>query len=787
MTGTELILPNGRSIDVRDRTHTLEQRDPRAATTNLGYQTPTLPMVQEWDATQAFRYGYLANVIGYRAVQIRATAAASVNLVAGTDPAKPNDINPNSPILKLLGPPPGGPAKGLSARKLIRWTFAQWIVTGRFGWEIEHPDTNTSGPPVALWPLVSASLDAVPSKGGSDWFKSFKYGSWSDRKTLSADQVFYGWTPGPLDFRQAESGLQASRYDLSLINLCDRYGLGFLKNNAVPATVITTTKFPDEEHKERFARAWQGEFGGPENAGRAYIHEVDDDGDGPVGDSIHITQLGLSQKDARMVETRKEALREVAWSLGVPWSKIDASERTFDNAEIEDRTFWEEVMLPDLQDFADEINMQLAPLFGSDVVWFDLRSVRALSQKRINPITAEVGAPSMVFAQLMQINEARADYGLEPVEDGDRMMTVEEINALRGGDIGIEDLGTTPPPAAPDPTAGGDSDDEDEDDDQDDDDRNAGGELETRVADPEAIEARRARLWSQTDAVATSIEGRWVRAFRRLFARQEEATLSRLTGRRGKQAGLGETRDVNDLDTDEFFTRAFWVTQTAEIAEDLYGQAAGAGIDRLNLLFEIDFDISAPWVDEFIEARAQQLAGQVTDTTYDAIRSELVAGVADGESIDDLAARVRKVFAHADKTRSVTIARTEVISAYNGAGMKGAEMLPRDVVAGAEWISTRDARTRDAHASADGQVRMIGEPFEVAGDSLEFPGDPSGRSGNVINCRCAVAFLTPSEFLEASNRARPTVEIRTAKAVLSMIPEGPLDELALRRVLEGAA
>lgn len=753
-----------------------EVRAPKAATQANPYQNPQLPMVQEWNATQAFRFGYLANVIGYRAVQVIANAIAAVPIVAGRTPTKPNDINESSPITKLLGPPPGGPAPKLSARKLIRWTIAQWIVTGRFGWEIEFPGQPGKSAPVAFWPLVSANLDAVQSTSGAEWFKRFEYGAWSDKRKLSTEQVFYDWEPGALDFRQAESPLQAARYDLSLINLCDRYGLAFLRNNAVPAHVITTTKFPDEEHKRRFEEAWQGEFGGPENAGRTYIHEVDDDGDGPVSESIHITQLGLSQKDARMVETRKEALKEVAWSLGVPWSKIDASERTFDNAEIEDRTFWEERLLPLMVDLQDAINMQLAPLFGSDVAWFDLRNVRALSARRVNPVTAAVGAPSMVQAQLMQINEAREDYGLAPIEGGDRMMTVEEITALRGGRLGIEDLGAVDPPIDPEPEPEPEPEAE-----------RTPPETETRVVDPDAIEARRARIWAQTDAVATSVEGRWVRAFRRLFARQEEATLSRLTGRRGRQAGLGETRDVDDVDTDEFFTRAYWVAQTAELAEDLYAQAAGAGLDRLHMLFEIDFDLSAPWVDEFIEARAQQLAGQVTQTTYDAIRAELVAGVADGESVDDIADRVRRVFSIASDTRAVTIARTEVISAYNAAGMHGAAQLPRDVVMGAEWIATRDGRTRDSHASADGQVRRFGEPFDVGGDALEYPGDPNGRSGNVINCRCAVAFLTPEEFVEAASRARPVVDQRIAAFALDLTPTGEFDELAFRRSLTGVA
>jgi hypothetical protein len=33
------------------------------------------------------------------------------------------------------------------------------------------------------------------------------------------------------------------------------------------------------------------------------------------------------------------------------------------------------------------------------------------------------------------------------------------------------------------------------------------------------------------------------------------------------------------------------------------------------------------------------------------------------------------------------------------------------------------------------------EPFEVDGELLDYPGDPTGSAANVINCRCAVGYI----------------------------------------------
>jgi HK97 family phage portal protein len=770
------ILARQRQAD--NRSLDAEYRDPKAATQALQWHRSELPMVQDWNADKAFRAGYIANVIAYRCVQLRANAISSIPIVAG----KKGRVNENAAITKLLGPPPGGPAPKLSARKLIRWTVGQEIVTGRRAWEIET--APGSDVPVAFWPLAISSLREYPSEGGTEWFRLFEYGPATQPKRLQPDQVFYGWDPSGTDFRKAESAIGAARYDLSLVTLCDRYGMAFLQNHAVPAAVITTTRFPDETTRQTFHRQWAHEFEGVDNAGRVHFHEVDDEGDGPVGESIDVKVLGLSAKDARLIETRKEAMMEVAIALGTPWSKLDASGRTYDNAEIEDRTWWEETLLPDLVDLQDDINMQLAPRLGDDVVWFDISGVRALHRK-VFPVTQSVGAPALLQARIMKINEARADYGLDPDPNGDRYITDDELLLLQGGGQGdaavrsiltaiearsveieptVEPEVVAPeaPPALP------------------------AAAVEDRAPDPDAVEQRRSVIWRTTDATVTTVEGRWERALRRLFARQVEATLSRLTGKRGRQALA--TRAASDpIDVAALFDTVFWTPATVEVVEDLYSQAMGAGMDRVAMTFGISFDVEAPWVDEMISARANQLAGQVTQTTYDAIVAEMTDGVAAGESIDELAERIRSVFTIADEVRSTRIARTEVISAYNGAATRSVQELPRDVVIAQEWIATRGSRTRDSHAAADGQVQLVGVPFSVGGHSAEYPGDPSLPADEVVNCRCTVAFLTPGDF-EALDRSRPYLEERVARSMISLVPTGAeFDLLGFRRALEATA
>lgn len=176
----------------------------------------------------------------------------------------------------------------------------------------------------------------------------------------------------------------------------------------------------------------------------------------------------------------------------------------------------------------------------------------------------------------------------------------------------------------------------------------------------------------------------------------------------------------------------------------------------------------------------------MTDTTYSAIQQALQDGVAAGEDINRIAARVQDVFAQASTNRAKTIARTEVISAANGSASLAASQLPSDVAAGQEFIATRDERTRDDHADADGQIVGMGQPFDVGGEALLYPGDPAGSPENVVNCRCTVAFLTPQDF-ERLGRSRQ-VGLSLAKfAVRSLAPGAPFDAAEFRRSLAAVA
>jgi hypothetical protein len=69
-------------------------------------------------------------------------------------------------------------------------------------------------------------------------------------------------------------------------------------------------------------------------------------------------------------------------------------------------------------------------------------------------------------------------------------------------------------------------------------------------------------------------------------------------------------------------------------------------------------------------------------------------------------------------------------------GFKRANDMGIDVVQ--EWVATIDGRTRHEHRILDGQRRKVGEPFEVEGEKIMYPADPTAPYRLIMNCRCTL-------------------------------------------------
>ena len=123
------------------------------------------------------------------------------------------------------------------------------------------------------------------------------------------------------------------------------------------------------------------------------------------------------------------------------------------------------------------------------------------------------------------------------------------------------------------------------------------------------------------------------------------------------------------------------------------------------------------------------------------INGAITQGILLGESIPDISKRLTAV-TDMNRTAAVRNARTMTTSAEN-AGRKDSYKRAQDmgIKIDQEWLASPDSRTRHEHRMLHGQVRKIGEPFEVEGYEIEFPGDPKAEPFLVYNCRCTTVSI----------------------------------------------
>lgn len=129
------------------------------------------------------------------------------------------------------------------------------------------------------------------------------------------------------------------------------------------------------------------------------------------------------------------------------------------------------------------------------------------------------------------------------------------------------------------------------------------------------------------------------------------------------------------------------------------------------------------------------------------IRREISVGISIGSDYSMIARQVQ-ISSGIPLKRAKTIVRTEghriqqqsADDTRNAAKGQGCQVVK-------QWDAVLDGNTRTDHRILDGQIREVGEPFEIDGKKAEYPG-AFGRPEEDCNCRC-VALTRAKWVLDA--------------------------------------
>jgi hypothetical protein len=225
--------------------------------------------------------------------------------------------------------------------------------------------------------------------------------------------------------------------------------------------------------------------------------------------------------------------------------------------------------------------------------------------------------------------------------------------------------------------------------------------------------------------------------FKTFFGTQKKEVLANLDefGLPKNAAGMS-TKSLSKWINNIIFDSSAADKALVELAGGMYKDNIQVGAAAIAKLLGIDPSaiLATPFVVDFIRDRSFVMLA-VNKTTTDALKATLTEAISAGEGLSSIRERITSVYADAQGFRAETIARTEVGSSQNFG--RTAEM-ENQKVGKKVWITTF-SNSRDAHIEADGQIVGVNDSFSVGGESLEYPGDPSGSADNVINCQCSVS------------------------------------------------
>jgi SPP1 gp7 family putative phage head morphogenesis protein len=239
-------------------------------------------------------------------------------------------------------------------------------------------------------------------------------------------------------------------------------------------------------------------------------------------------------------------------------------------------------------------------------------------------------------------------------------------------------------------------------------------------------EASRGHRWRAFERqVLRANERALVGRMRRFFLEQRSAVLRKLAEVAGEKAFPAGMESAVLEGWDE------WNAKLEKRARPLLDATMRDAGEQLAAQIGVTFSPTNPAYTTFLTEKIMKFAGDVNATTAEGIREAVLAGMQEGETVRQIADRVRDVFNTASRSRALTIARTETASAANGTRYI---VMADEGIQKTQWLTARDEHVRDSHQACESEIRRIGDAFP---NGLRWPHDlDSANPGEIINCRC---------------------------------------------------
>lgn len=518
------------------------------------------------------------------------------------------------------------------------------------------------------------------------------------------------------------STLEAVRTAAETDEYAKTYNRNWFKNSARPDIVLKFDSDLSKDQKEKLKQEWKDRYAGVNNTGKMLI--------APKGMTVDV--ISQNHADMEYIEQRKFSREEILGIFRVPKTILGLTEEVNRAAaEAALYAFVAFTMMPKYRRNVNSLNEFYLPMFkNSEGLEFEFTN---LPPEDPQALMAEIveGISGGVYT----INDGRRKKGLPEIEGGDTLFLPFGLTAFGSPAATPKRVAATAKKeidgfvikaaseiaekllkeTSADPLIFQDMS------------PNA-QKFEKEKNLPSDFEEKGVNRGKATDDLLKPFEKKFKEASQKLFDEQKmRATVA--VKKKGKSLEKKKVQDVLDPNTEIKLT----IDAFEPLFRELVATAGKAALEYIGSKEDFDTEKAG----DFIKKNTTRFAKEVTAKTAQDLRTLIAAGVDQGESINELTARVQNYVGFSE-SRSETIARSETIRGGAEADVEAWDQS--GLVKSMIWYTALDERVDDFCALLHGTEVDLGSEFMDQDQLLELGVEPYGGGLDTPpahpNCRC---------------------------------------------------
>lgn len=613
----------------------------------------------------------------YACANTIANAFSTIDFIAYVKNGDDWVVNEKHPFMRLLSHP-NSSMSGVELKRIISLSSK---LTGN-AYIIVEPENVRS--PLELWPLQPHKVTVKPDT--QRLIGSYVYSVNGHKQEFSPDRIIHVREATPSSLHYGMGCVSPIKKSITSDLMAEEWNRYFFSNSGRPDAILQSDTPISLEARKKMAEEWKKTHGGSRKTGRIAILS-----------GVKYVEVNRAHKDMDFVAMRKILREEVLSAFGVPQSMVGILDQAnYSNMKEQTKVFWTQTMIPEIRKFESVMTLRAAQITGDDktIIQADLSKVEALRQDEqarasVAQTYFNIGIP------LDQIIEALdLPFDASMIEDEPKPDSTDNTDGMKG--------------------------------------------LKTK----ENLDA----VWKKFDSALIPHEQNFTGAVRSYFRAQKKRVMDKFDESAGKIIPKDMKLSKADNQADYFFN--------FEKEKDLLGKVVDRNIRKAyydfavraarGLMPGVSFAVDETNMGRWVSAKVLKLQQEVTaytreqlsDAVVEGLRDAIASGLSQSETIDQIRERIVETYDFAVGTRAERIARTETIGAANAGSYSTIKDSPAEKKM---WVTSRDSRVRDEHQEMDGVAITKNDKFKFSnGDYLDFPGDPEGDPGSIINCRCSI-------------------------------------------------